>query len=257
VRSADRSVGEYLATVLDGSPRPRDFAEPALDVRLASPSEFEVWIDSHLAATSVPASEAPGRALTFINGWLCFAPGPLLAVHAGVVARQGDAVLLVGDSGAGKSTLVAALTQRGWTYLSDEAAGLDEAAQVQPYARPINLRPGSWKEFPDLAGRLPAGSARFSRNEWHVPPSLLGKVGKTALPVRAVVFIRHDPDDATRLRSLGRGDALERMTLRASNLSYSAQEGMDRLAAVVRRAKPYDLVFADLPRALDVLETIA
>jgi len=45
-----------------------------------------------------------------------------LALHAGVLYRDGSALLLPAPSGSGKSTLVAALVQRGWTYGSDEGA---------------------------------------------------------------------------------------------------------------------------------------
>jgi len=45
-----------------------------------------------------------------------------IALHAGVLYRDGRALLLPAPSGSGKSTLVAALVQRGWTYGSDEGA---------------------------------------------------------------------------------------------------------------------------------------
>ena len=45
-----------------------------------------------------------------------------LLIHAGVVERGGQALLLPGVSGAGKSTLCALLASRGWRLLSDEIA---------------------------------------------------------------------------------------------------------------------------------------
>lgn len=46
----------------------------------------------------------------------------VVALHAGVLFRDGRTLLLPAPSGSGKSTLVAALVQRGWAYGSDEAA---------------------------------------------------------------------------------------------------------------------------------------
>lgn len=66
-----------------------------------------------------------------------------VAVHAGVVAVDGRAVLLPGASHRGKSVLVAALVDAGATYLSDEFALLDEAGQVWPYPRRLTSRTGA------------------------------------------------------------------------------------------------------------------
>ncbi|HVS12983.1 MAG TPA: hypothetical protein VMV46_03595 [Thermoanaerobaculia bacterium] len=79
-----------------------------------------------------------GPALT-----LLLASRGILSLHASAVARDGRAVLFVGESGAGKSTLAADLGARGWTWVADD---------VVPLARTANgLRARPW--FPQL--RLP------------------------------------------------------------------------------------------------------
>jgi hypothetical protein len=62
------------------------------------------------------------------------------AVHAGVVARNGQAVAFPVDSGGGKSTLTAACLDEGFAYVSDEALCVDpDTAAVVPYPKPIAL----------------------------------------------------------------------------------------------------------------------
>jgi hypothetical protein len=61
-------------------------------------------------------------------------------VHAGVVAWNGQAILLPGSSFSGKSTLVAELLRAGATYYSDEYAVIDANGRVHPYARDLRLR---------------------------------------------------------------------------------------------------------------------
>ncbi len=47
-----------------------------------------------------------------------------LLVHAGVVSRRGEGILLVADAEHGKTTLTLELVKRGFTFLSDEVAAL-------------------------------------------------------------------------------------------------------------------------------------
>lgn len=258
MRSTDEPVGSYLAAVLDRATTSAPPNLPTLDVRIqrGPRPDLDLWVDGDLASEAMPASEAPNRALGAINRWLCFTAGSLVVVHAAVAARGRSATLLIGESGAGKSTLAAGLTRRGWTYVSDEAAGIDEHGEVHPYARPIILRGGVWAEFPELTGRLPFGHERFVADEWHVPPSLLGPVADTPLPVGTVVFVRHGEDRTTRVQAVGRGEALERMTLQNTNLRFWGQTGMDRLAHVVRHSSCYELDFADLGEAVNALEAV-
>jgi hypothetical protein len=78
-------------------------------------------------------------------------------VHAGVVARDGHALLLPGTSWSGKTTLVAALVRSGATYFSDEFAVLDSSGRVHPYPKPLSLRePGAYVQVEVPAEELGA-----------------------------------------------------------------------------------------------------
>src|SRR5215831_2410197 len=61
-------------------------------------------------------------------------------VHAGVVAWNGNAILIPGPSFSGKSTLVAELLRAGATYYSDEYAVIDDQGKVLPYPRDLRIR---------------------------------------------------------------------------------------------------------------------
>ena len=47
-----------------------------------------------------------------------------LLIHAGVVSRDGQGIILVADARHGKTTLVLELVRRGFQFLSDEMADL-------------------------------------------------------------------------------------------------------------------------------------
>jgi hypothetical protein len=60
-------------------------------------------------------------------------------LHAGAVARDGTAVLLVGASGWGKTTLTMELVRRGWRLLTDDFAPLTPDGVVEPFVRRVNV----------------------------------------------------------------------------------------------------------------------
>ncbi|HVM07295.1 MAG TPA: hypothetical protein VM345_02440 [Acidimicrobiales bacterium] len=60
-------------------------------------------------------------------------------LHAGAVSFSGKAHLFPGVSNAGKSTLVVALVARGFGYMSDEYAMIDDIGDVHPFPRRIRF----------------------------------------------------------------------------------------------------------------------
>jgi hypothetical protein len=65
-----------------------------------------------------------------------------LFIHAGVVAWQGQAILIPARSMSGKTSLTHALIRAGATYYSDEFALLDADGLVHPYPVPLSIRKG-------------------------------------------------------------------------------------------------------------------
>jgi HprK-related kinase A len=102
-----------------------------------------------------------------------------LMVHAAVVAKDDEALVLPGAPGSGKSTLTAALVADGWRLLSDELTLIEPASGlIQPIARPISLK----NESIALAQRLLPG-ARFSPTVKATPK---GRLALMRPPVDAV-----------------------------------------------------------------------
>lgn len=61
-------------------------------------------------------------------------------LHAGCVAADDTAVVLMAPSGTGKSTITAHLVTRGWAYMSDELARIEAgAARVRAFPKPMSL----------------------------------------------------------------------------------------------------------------------
>ena len=63
-----------------------------------------------------------------------------MLLHASSVAREGDAVLLLGPPGSGKSDLVLRLIDRGWRLVADDQVALAAEAGLLRAAPPPALR---------------------------------------------------------------------------------------------------------------------
>lgn len=143
------------------------------------------------------------------------APG-LVFVHAGVVAVDGQAIVLPGLSMAGKTTLVAALVRAGATYLSDEYAVLAADGLVHPYPRRLSVRgPGGRREVPvsDIGGRAADGP----------------------VPVALVASLTYHPDATWSVCPTGAADGAEALIANAVAARTRPTEVL-RAAGIVARA---------------------
>jgi len=96
-----------------------------------------------------------------------------LGLHAAAVARQGQALLLLGKSGAGKSTLSTALARRpDWRLFTDDAAVIDsKTLMTWPAAGGSALWSDSRDalKIPDESGRQPPRKSGKLRIDDHGP----------------------------------------------------------------------------------------
>lgn len=120
-----------------------------------------------------------------------------LLIHAGVVARHGQGLMLVADSGHGKTTLTLQLVRRGFQFLSDETAALSLADRtIHPFPRALGLRAGTLAlpALADLSFQTPAYLGRKPLVDIdQLAPASLGQ----AVPLRYVIFLRSPaPDQA-------------------------------------------------------------
>lgn len=182
-----------------------------------------------------------------------------ILVHAGVVARDGRAVVLPAPPDAGKSTLVAALVAAGFDYLSDEAAVIDPATlRCRPMPRPLGLDPGSWPLFPSLAPHDPF-TAACSTNMWLVAPAAL-RAGATGsggpAEIAAIVVPGYDPRRPTTAESLPRAEALTLLSEHSFDFAGHGRRGFRSLARLVAAVPCRRLSVRELDRAVAAIEAL-
>ena len=123
----------------------------------------------------------------------------ILAIHAGVVAVDGRAILIAGRSGRGKTTLVLGLLRCGLELLSDELAlvAADDRT-ILAYPRGVHVRPAALELFPELGFLVDVpGHPLGGGSEWSVGPAAIergfGAEVAPSAPIGAVVLLDGDP----------------------------------------------------------------
>lgn len=177
---------------------------------------------------------------------------PHLLVHAGAVARDGQATVFPGASGAGKSSMTAACLRRGFSYLSDEMIAVDlGAGLVRGWQRPLMLT------------RWSVGAVGLSPREGAAKEAVAARrlLTKGAIVVAGQIPVAH-------VISMRRGAAISSLTpmsaaemlseLLASSFNHFRFGALAWEAAVrlVSSASCWRLDVADLSSAADIVTTL-
>jgi len=144
-----------------------------------------------------PEIEAEGYAYDSILSTVLSRVRSHLIIHAGVVARGGQATLVVADSGYGKTTLVLELVSRGFQFLSDELAPVARNThQVEPFPRSLRLREPTLDLVAGIRRQQNAilWFDKFVIDIEQIYPGSLG----TEAQIRSVIIVQDSlPDDKT------------------------------------------------------------
>jgi len=181
-----------------------------------------------------------------------------VVLHAAAFAGEQGAWLLCAGSQVGKSTLAAAHALRGGTHLSDDMALLaEDGAGVEPYARPLMLRPGG-REVLAVAGLgaalPPAAAPRLAVHgeEWFLPATALGAAAPAGpLPIRAIGFL--DRGAAAAVTPLGQATTLHRLVTHCATLEGHGAHAFRHLERLAREVPGHQVTLGEPGAVLDLL----
>jgi HprK-related kinase A len=184
-----------------------------------------------------------------------------LMLHAGVVEKQGKALILPALPGAGKSTLSAALAYRGWRLLSDEFGLVQpQTGEMLPLPRAIPLKNESIGVIRDFApdahlGRVYPKTRKGDVAHVAPPPDSLARQREPATP-RWILFPRFRSKRPVSIEPNPKSLAFTRLANNAFNYRLLGATGFRALTALVRRCDAYSLEYSDLDEAIARLEEL-
>ncbi|WP_295883968.1 HprK-related kinase A [uncultured Thiohalocapsa sp.] len=182
-----------------------------------------------------------------------------LMLHAGVLERDGYALVLPAVPGSGKSTLTAALALRGWRLLSDEFGLLDwRTGLLMPLPRAIPLKNRSIRVIRDFAPEAELGPVFPKTRKGDVahlrPPAESRRRQHESAQPAWIVFPRYVRNSPLQLAGLHDSTAFTRLSQNAFNYRLLGATGFDALTQLVRSCRCWSAQFGDLNAMITAID---
>jgi len=188
------------------------------------------WLDAYSPFKPLPADHDFAQLEWGMNWCIAGHAHHYLMLHAAVLEKNGQAVILPGDPGAGKSTLTALLALSGWRLLSDEIALIDrDDGLIVPLARPISLKNASIDvvrtAFPEACiGEAARDTYKGTVAHLKPPADSVMRMHDKARPAH-IVFPRWQQGAGTRSETHTKADAFMHVATHAFNYSLLGETG--------------------------------
>jgi HprK-related kinase A len=184
-----------------------------------------------------------------------------LIIHAAVVEKEGQALVMVAPPGSGKSTLCAGLITNGWRILSDELALISsEDGLLTPIPRPVSLKNASIEVIRKFApeatmGRVSADTSKGRVAHMKVPDDSVTRAAECARPAW-VVCLQYKSGTPSRLERRSKGKMFMHVIKNAFNYHVLGVQGYQTTAALIDGCNCYDFSYSCLEEAISVFEML-
>lgn len=223
--------------------------------------QVSLWCDGHRPFDCFPVDSA----LT-LHEWGCNwligrRLNDLLLLHAGVVERDGLALILPALPGSGKSTLTAALSLSSWRLLSDEFGAFDPDGGVfRAVLKPVSLKNQSIEVIRRFSADAALGPSFLNTHKGTVahlapPRDAVMRRHETARP-GAVILPRWSAGSVTRLEPVIEHVAFPALAFNAFNYSLLGATGFRAAVRLVRQCPAWQLTYSDLDDALRTINAL-
>jgi HprK-related kinase A len=269
IQSSLPRVAHGLAT-LYGDFETGNFDFHDFHVRVAKPRslrrwfrpQVNFWLDDFSPFKALPADHDMAQLEWGMNWCIAGHAHHYLMLHAAVLERNGQAVILPGDPGAGKSTLTAALTLSGWRLLSDEITIIDrDDGLIVPLVRPVSLKNDSIDVIRAFAPEAYVGDTAKDTHKGTVSHLKPPKASVLAMNLKAraahIVFPRWragggDPISTPHAKS----DAFLHVANHAFNYDLLGSLGFELTAQLLDYCDCQNFEYSKLPDALNFFDRL-
>ena len=183
-----------------------------------------------------------------------------LIIHAAVVEKNGQGVILPAPPGSGKSTLCAALVGKGWRLLSDELAVIDpDTGKLIAIPRPVGLKNdsiGIIQDFLPTASFGPACKDTRKGTVAHKPASATDCVNAEWVKPKWIEYPKYEAGSKTQLDAHSKGDSLVQLASNSFNNQVLGRKGFEALASLVETTSSFDFRYSQLDEAIKTFDDL-
>ncbi|WP_158587064.1 HprK-related kinase A [Motilimonas pumila] len=271
LRSQSHDLAQYLSLFYKDLSFCLDSQVVHFDIELKAESWWRQWLSPQVRfyqSQQAPFLAMPRHHSAILWEWglnYCVAAKchHYLTIHAAVVLKDGQAVVIPAPPGSGKSTLCALLCCHGWQLLSDEFALIDlDNQRVQAFPRPISLKNSSIDVLKQVVAKQQISaqfSAQFSGTSkgdiqlLALPKAVHADTRKT-YPIKQIVYPHYLQQPGFNCRALSKAQSLMQLVENSFNFALLGQAGFDCLTTLVDNAQHWVLDYHDFNEALNQLE---
>lgn len=220
-----------------------------------------VSVDGFVPQEDMPLEHALPGLEWALNLVIAMRHQAFLMLHAGVLERNGEALVLPASPGHGKTTLCAALAHRGWRFMSDEFGLVRPGStELWPLPRPMPLKNESIEVIRSFApsahiGPASAGTRKGTVAHLRAPAD---SIHKDALPARArwVVFPRWQAGAKIEIDQVPQAQAFMELATHAFNYETLGLAGFRAVRDLIDASSCHRLVYSDLDEAVHALDEL-
>lgn len=180
------------------------------------------------------------------------------AIHAALLAKEGQGILLLGSPGAGKSTLALMLLGCGYYYGSDDVALIKDGGAVDGVPLAPGLKEGAWPIAESLGAPLTPSPGHGRPDGQRVRFACIDRAMLTgSCRVGMIVNLHRRDGVAPERRHMTTEEALSALIREShSGSGRCSVETMAALAILVRGASCFHLHYAEAAEAADLIAAV-
>lgn len=228
--------------------------------RLLAP-QAEFRLNHRVPFKPLPLSQAHAMFEWGLNWTITSSANQYFIIHAAVLEKNGQAIIISAAPGSGKSTLSAYLATQGWRLLSDELALIDPVTmQVYGTGRPINLKNQSIElmknyypeaDFSPIAKDTHKGEVCLLK----APEASIANSHTPATP-SLLLFVQYTPDEKCHIEKVPPAKSLIEIISNTFNFGLLNQLGFDIAKKLINNTQAYYLEYNSFSLARDAIDSV-
>jgi hypothetical protein len=185
----------------------------------------------------------PAHLKHVVHGFFVRSRRDLLWLHAAAVAKDGKAILVLGESGQGKSTISTKLVDHGWRLLSDDNAPVSGITVLPYFQMPV-------RRLPVIGALTPAELRDAPRETVQLP---VGSICRTGMPVVRNIFVKFKGSGIGEVVPIRPAEAGLALLKHSVSFHKGHDATLEKVSTLAQRVSSYELIYGDSDRAVEAI----